>query len=492
VPLGTQFVSLPLPSFTASGTAAIERGSAVNLLTSTSTSTDASNGYYVGATIAITGGTFSSNENSSSDDHLSVNGVTSGVIAGTNITASYNGATELLTLSGYDTIAHYNDLFKQIQYSATGNNPDNYGANPTRTITWTLLDGETNIPAGSQNSTTTTLSITAVNSAPTLGGAGNSVIYHFGDPAVIVDSALTVSDPDNQNLVGATVKISAGFLSGDTLSFSNQNGIAGSFSGDTLTLSGTATLAQYQTALVSVGYLSTASDPTAGGTDTSRTISWQVNDGSAANQLSNVATSIVTEPACYVEGTLIQTERGKTPVEELRRGDLVITTDGAFRPISWIGRRVVSAVFADPLRCWPIRVMAGALDINVPDRDLLVSPDHALLVDNVLINAGALVNGTSIVRETSVPATFVYYHVELDDHSLILAENTPAETFIDNVDRMGFDNWAEHEVLYPQGKAIDELPFPRAKARRQVPMHIRAALDARAEIVCGDKVIAVA
>jgi hypothetical protein len=55
-------------------------------------------------------------------------------------------------------------------------------------------------------------------------------------------------------------------------------------------------------------------------------------------------------------------------------------------------------------------------------------------------------NGTSIVRETDVPEVFTYYHVEVDDHSLILAENTPSETFVDNVDRLNFDNWAEHLV----------------------------------------------
>ena len=76
---------------------------------------------------------------------------------------------------------------------------------------------------------------------------------------------------------------------------------------------------------------------------------------------------------------------------------------------------------------------------------------------------------------------FVYYHVELDDHSLILAENTPAETFVDNVDRLNFDNWAEHEALYPEGKPIVELPYPRAKSRRQVPVDIRVAIAARAE-----------
>ena len=120
-------------------------------------------------------------------------------------------------------------------------------------------------------------------------------------------------------------------------------------------------------------------------------------------------------------------------------------------------------------------------------RDLRLSPDHAVLVDGALIQAGALVNGTSIVRETAVPKVFVYYHVELDDHSLILAENTPAETFIDNVDRLAFDNWAEHEALYPDGKQIEELPYPRAKARRQVPVQMRVRLAERAQAIGCDR-----
>jgi hypothetical protein len=112
----------------------------------------------------------------------------------------------------------------------------------------------------------------------------------------------------------------------------------------------------------------------------------------------------------------------------------------------------------------------------VPARDLLLSPDHAILVGKVLIQAGALVNGVSIVREAKIPKIFTYYHVELDDHSLILAENTPSETFIDNVDRIAFDNWAEHEAAYPNGKPLVEMPYPRAKAHRQVPSAIRARL----------------
>ena len=71
-----------------------------------------------------------------------------------------------------------------------------------------------------------------------------------------------------------------------------------------------------------------------------------------------------------------------------------------------------------------------------------------------------MVNGTTIVRETHIPQVFTYYHIELDDHSLILAENIPAETFIDNVDRMAFDNWDEHEALYPDGKYQSRNAIP--------------------------------
>lgn len=200
-------------------------------------------------------------------------------------------------------------------------------------------------------------------------------------------------------------------------------------------------------------------------------------------QVTSLPAPTASDPSCFFRGTLIRTPGGATPVERLKRGDMVTTLSGEAKPVLWIGRRTVAALFCDPIRCWPIRVRAGALGDNIPSRDLLLSPDHALLIDDVLIHAGALVNGTSVLRETSVPRTFVYYHVELDDHALIFAENTLTETFVDNVDRLGFDNWAEHEALYPEGRPIEEMHYPRAKARRQIPMAIRAALDGRADIL---------
>jgi hypothetical protein len=184
---------------------------------------------------------------------------------------------------------------------------------------------------------------------------------------------------------------------------------------------------------------------------------------------------------CFLAGTMVRTADGEVPVETLKRGDMVLTSDGRSIPVDWLGIQTVSLKFADKLRVLPIRIKAGALADNVPSRDLLVSLDHALLIEGALIQAGALINGTSIVRETNVPTVLTYYHVEVEDHSLILAENTPAETFVDNVDRLNFDNWKEHEALYPNGKQVDELPYPRAKSHRQVPVSTRVMLAARAQ-----------
>ena len=190
-------------------------------------------------------------------------------------------------------------------------------------------------------------------------------------------------------------------------------------------------------------------------------------------------------PICFLAGTHIDTPTGERRVEDLRPGDRVLTADGLSAPARWIGRQTVSTRFADPLRTAPIRIRAGALAEGHPRRDLLVSPDHALLVDELLVQAGALVNGVSILRETDVPEAVVYYHVELDDHALIMAEGAPAETFIDNVQRLAFDNWAEHEALYPHGKPMAEMALPRALAHRQVPRATRERLAARAAALFG-------
>ncbi len=200
-------------------------------------------------------------------------------------------------------------------------------------------------------------------------------------------------------------------------------------------------------------------------------------------KLTSAAPLVVTEVICFMAGTMVATPGGAAAIETLSMGDMVSLSDGGVAPVRWIGRNTVSTRFADPLRVLPIRVRANALDDNLPERDLLVSPCHALLVDGILVQAGALVNGISIVREGNVPEIFVYYHIELADHSLILTEGVPTETFVDNVDRMNFDNWQEHEALAGSGKPMLEMEIPRAKSARQVPMAMRERLIERASEV---------
>jgi hypothetical protein len=184
---------------------------------------------------------------------------------------------------------------------------------------------------------------------------------------------------------------------------------------------------------------------------------------------------------CFCGGTLILTERGEIAVENLAIGDCVVTVAAEVKPIRWIGRRVVRSRggqyrFADPLVVNPIRIRAGALGEGLPRRDLLLSPEHAILDDGILVQAGALVNGVSILREESLPDVLTYYHVELADHALLMAEGVAAESFVDNVNRLSFENWAEHEALYGAEASITEMAYPRAQSYRQVPPRIHARL----------------
>ena len=179
---------------------------------------------------------------------------------------------------------------------------------------------------------------------------------------------------------------------------------------------------------------------------------------------------------------------GEVKVEELRLGDQLTTLSGVPAIVRWIGRRKVTRKFADPMRALPIRIKAGALDDKSPSRDLFVSPDHAIFLDDILIQAGALVNGVSIIRDLDAPPEFNYHHIEADKHVLIFAEGVAAETFVDNLDRMAFDNWEEHLALYPNGNPIAELPYPRAKAHRQVPISVREKLAERAAALYGARI----
>ncbi len=179
--------------------------------------------------------------------------------------------------------------------------------------------------------------------------------------------------------------------------------------------------------------------------------------------------------SCFLTGTRIATPGGDVPVETLHPGAVVRLAAGGGAPVRWVGWHTLSRRFGDPLLLWPIRIRAGALAAGLPHRDLLLSPGHAVWLDGVLVHAGALVNGTSILREPPPAERYVYWHVELDSHALILAEGTPVETFLDAWQELPFDNRAGRPA--PPAHT-GELPYPRCKSARQLPGPLRARLAA--------------
>jgi hypothetical protein len=94
-----------------------------------------------------------------------------------------------------------------------------------------------------------------------------------------------------------------------------------------------------------------------------------------------------------------------------------------------------------------VRIVTGAFGRRRPNRDLLLSPDHAVFVDGVLIPVKYLINGTTIWQEPVESIT--YLHVELPRHDVVLAEGLPVETFLDTGNRSNFADRAGTAILHP-------------------------------------------
>ncbi|WP_326956060.1 beta strand repeat-containing protein [Bradyrhizobium sp. WU425] len=162
---------------------------------------------------------------------------------------------------------------------------------------------------GASAPSTLTITLTGTNDTP-VAVAGHTLNYTENHAATAIDPALTVSDVDNANLVSATVQITGNYVNGqDVLGFTNQNGITGSFNAATgmLTLTGSSSVANYQTALDSVTYFNTSDNPSG----LARTVTIITNDGAAnsvaVTDMINV-TPVNDAPALATTSTLAYTE----------------------------------------------------------------------------------------------------------------------------------------------------------------------------------------
>jgi hypothetical protein len=278
--------------------------------------------------------------------------------------------------------------------------------------------------------------------------AGATATYHSGGPAVVLDPGLQLSDSSSSTLTSAAIAIAnSDFVDGDTLSFTNQNGITGSYnaSSGVLTLTGTASVADYKAALESITYSFAGGDSTNDGANPNRTISWGVSDG-LNNSLAATSTLAT---LCFLYGTMIATPEGEIEVERLAAGDKMLAASGAVRTVTWAGEGRVLATRGRRGPATPVIVRKGALADNVPHTDMRVTKGHALFLDGVLVPVEFLVNHRSILWDDHAQEVSLR-HIELETHDVLLANGAPAESYRDDGNRWLFQNANTGWDLPPQ------------------------------------------
>jgi hypothetical protein len=192
--------------------------------------------------------------------------------------------------------------------------------------------------------------------------------------------------------------------------------------------------------------------------------------------LLDVAPPLSVNP-CFAAGTRLLTEKGDVPVEDITAGDFVITAENELAKVIWVGRRDLDFTkHPMPHLVRPIRIAAGALAMGIPERELVVSPDHGLYFDGSLIQAKDIVDGV-VIRQDFQIAAIRYYHVELESHAILLAEGAGAESYLDTGHRGVFSNADAPLILHP------DLMQIRREAESAAPLVLageeRAAIRAR-------------
>lgn len=161
---------------------------------------------------------------------------------------------------------------------------------------------------------------------------------------------------------------------------------------------------------------------------------------------------------CFTPGTMIATPRGEVPVEVLKVGDRIITRDNGLQHIRWMGQRDMTvAMFLCNPHLVPVRISKGALGNDLPERDMMVSPNHRILVANdktilhfeqseVLVAAKHL-TGLAGVHFVKAAETR-YLHLLFDNHEVILSDGVWSESFQPDVQVLaGMGNAQRLELL---------------------------------------------
>ena len=234
--------------------------------------------------------------------------------------------------------------------------------------------------------------------------------------------------------------------------------------------------------------------PVGGLTTTAYTLSAPLPDGTTLEIIgatnNPTGSSAPAYPAfiCFAAGTMIKTDAKERTVESLAPGDLVLTLDNGLQPIRWIGRRSLDAnELKENPNLRPIRIEAGALAEGVPNRDLVVSPQHRLFLRSkiaermfntteVLVHARHLL-GLEGVAVADDMDSVTYVHAMCEDHEIIQANGTLAETLYTGTEAMKAMSPAATQEI---GEIFGEVPYlDRALARPTPPGKLSKKLIAR-------------
>ena len=377
-----------------------------------------------------------------------------------------------VTLTGSDTVNNNSDALT-LSGVISGSGSLTETGSGTLTLSGTnTYTGGTSVAGGTLliDGSTASSKVT-VDSGGTLGGTGTA-------GAVIVDSGGTFAPGDPSTLTVAGLTLNSGATFDEEIGGAAPgSGGTGGYDQTVVENSGTISLggATLDVSLVNSFAPSVGESFTIINNETGKGISGTFNglaqgatfeadstwfqisyDAGASNDVT------VTDVACYCAGTLVRTPWGDKRVEKFQIGDEVMTASGVARPIKWIGRRSYLGRFVMGRKdILPVCIKAGALADNVPRRDLLVSPNHAMYFHHkqggVLIEAKDLVNGVSIMQAERVEQ-IEYFHIELETHDVIIAEGALSETFIDDDSRGMFHNAHEYRSMFP-GAVTDPAQY---------------------------------
>jgi hypothetical protein len=295
----------------------------------------------------------------------------------------------------------------------------------------------------------------------TIAGTGGGGHLEFGNTSVDNSNVITsFANTSATTLNTGEIEFLSGFVAMSTATSQQISNLAW---GDQIVFDGADFTGDVATLDTSTGVLTV--------TDGSSTILTMNNVGlqtGAQNDLAVFGDTI--EAVCFAAGTRILTATGERMIETLIQGDIVLTLAGdelSPKPVKWVGRRRIDLMtHPRPETVAPIRIQRSAFADNVPHTDLLVSPDHAILVDGRLICARQLINGTTIRQETGLVSA-EYFHVELVAHAILLAEGLPAESYLNTGNGGFFANSKDPLVLHPD--LTDETDYPTREAGSCAP-----------------------